>query len=103
MQTETFTVLAVCAWFNSLNCRSEVRSAMAGGVLRNPWLIGGLLVGNLLQLAVIYWAPLAKVFHTRPIAFHEAVGLAVVGSLVFWVEELRKLIVRIRLRRADAA
>ncbi len=28
VQTETFTVLAVCQWFNVLNCRSERRSAL---------------------------------------------------------------------------
>ncbi len=98
VRTETFTLLAICEWFNVLNCRSEVKSALTLGVLRNPWLVGGLVIGNLLQVAVVFWAPLGQVFHTVPISLETVVALAVVGSLVLWIEELRKLIVRRRPR-----
>ena len=40
VQSETFTVLAVCQWFNVLNCRSESGSALSLGILKNPWLLG---------------------------------------------------------------
>jgi len=93
VQTETFTVLAVCQWFNVLNCRSERRSALSLTIFKNPWLIGGLVLSNLLQLAVVFWSPLAEVFHTVPIDLHEVLAIGVVASLVFWVEELRKLVV----------
>jgi magnesium-transporting ATPase (P-type) len=98
VQTETFTLLAICEWFNVLNCRSDHRSALGSGLLRNPWLLGGLLVGNLLQVAVVFWAPLARVFRTVPFGWEEVVALGVVGSLVLWVEEARKLLVRRRAR-----
>ncbi len=101
VQTETFTVLAVCQWFNVLNCRSDRRSALNLSIFKNRWLIGGLLVGNLLQIAVVFFAPLAKVFHTVPFSFKEVVAIGAVASLVLWVEELRKLIVRRRDRRLD--
>jgi hypothetical protein len=42
----------------------------------------------------VYWALLGRVFHTVPIGAREIVALAVVGSLVLWVEELRKLFAR---------
>ena len=58
VRTETFTVLAVCQWFNVLNCRSATRSALHFGLLQNPWLLGGLLLSVLLQAAVIYAPPL---------------------------------------------
>ena len=93
-QTETFTVLAVCQWFNVLNCRSERRSALNLGILRNPWLIGGLVVGNLLQAAVVFLPPLGKVFYTVPFGVGEFLSIGAVASLVLWVEEIRKLIVR---------
>jgi hypothetical protein len=35
VRTETFTLLAICEWFNVLNCRSELKSALHLGVLRN--------------------------------------------------------------------
>jgi len=102
VRTETFTLLAICEWFNVLNCRSEARSAWSLGLLRNPWLLGGLVAGNLLQAAVVFWAPLGRIFHTVPFGLREVVALGVVGSLVLWVEELRKLVARRRGRGGGA-
>ena len=102
VRTETFTLLAICEWFNVLNCRSETRSAWSLGLLRNPWLLGGLAIGNLLQIAVVFWAPLGRIFHTVPFGLREVVALGVVGSLVLWVEELRKFVARRRGRRGGA-
>jgi len=95
-QAETFTLLVVCEWFNVLNCRSDTRSALDLGLLRNPWLMGGLLAGNLLQVAVIFWAPLSALFHTVPIGGREVIAIGAIGSLVLWVEEARKLVARRR-------
>ncbi|MDP1826543.1 MAG: HAD-IC family P-type ATPase [Archangium sp.] len=99
VQTETFTVLAVCQWFNVLSCRSERHSAFDLRLFKNRWLIGGLVLGNLLQLAVVFLPPLNKVFHTVPIPLSDMFAIGVVASLVFWVEELRKAIVRWRAPR----
>jgi Ca2+-transporting ATPase len=98
VQTETFTVLAVCQWFNVLNCRSERHSALSPSLLRNPWLIGGLAAGNLLQVAVVFLPALNRVFHTVPFSLREVVAIGAVASLVLWVEELRKLGARLRGR-----
>lgn len=94
VQTETFTVLAVCQWFNVLNCRSALHSAFSWDVLKNPWLIGGLVIGNLLHVAVIYWAPLSQFFHTVPIETEQFFAIGAVASLVLWAEEFRKFISR---------
>ncbi|MFN0060583.1 MAG: cation-translocating P-type ATPase [Planctomycetota bacterium] len=99
VRTETFTLLAICEWFNVLNCRSESKSALSLGVFKNVWLVGGLVIGNLLQVGVVFWEPLGRVFHTVPFGSSEVVALGVVGSLVLWVEELRKLFLRRRDRR----
>ncbi|MGH3065700.1 MAG: cation-translocating P-type ATPase [Gaiellaceae bacterium] len=99
VQTETFTLLAICEWWNVLNCRSEKKSALDLGLLRNPWLVGGLVVGNLLQVAVVFWSPLNRVFHTVSFGFEEVLMLGAVGSIVLWVEEARKLVVRLRERQ----
>ena len=101
-QTETFTLLAICEWFNVLNCRSALRSALSLGVLRNAWLVAGLLAGNLLQLAVVFWEPLARVFHTHPFPLEIALWLGVAGSVVLGAEELRKLAARLRTAEAFA-
>src|SRR5690606_22703644 len=100
----TFTLLAVCSWFNVLNCRSAYRSALTLDLFRNRWLVGGLVVANLLQVAVVFWPPLGRIFHTEALELEVALVLAAVGSTVLWVEELRKLVVRrrMRLRNRDA-
>ncbi len=100
VRTETFTLLAVCEWFNVLNCRSASRSAISLTLLKNPWLLGGLLVGNALQVAVVFWGPLGRLFHTVPFSLREVVWIGALGSLVLWVEEARKLLARRRLARA---
>ncbi len=95
VRTETFTVLAMCQWFNVLNCQSDTHSALRLRILRNPWLLGGLLISVMLQIAVLYWAPLNELFHTVPIAPADLLPLVAVASLVLWTEELRKLFARV--------
>ena len=97
-RTETFTVLAVCQWFNVLNCRSETQSALNFGLLKNYWLLGGLIIGNLLHFLVIYTEPLNRIFYTEPIPLPHVFLIGAVASTVLWVEELRKFFKR-RLNR----
>lgn len=94
VQSETFTVLVVSQWFNVLNCRSATRSAFSLDLLKNPWLITGLVIANILHGLVIYWPPLSGFFHTVPINSTEFFAIGAVASLVLWVEEARKFIVR---------
>jgi Ca2+-transporting ATPase len=104
-RTATFTLLAVCTWFNVLSCRSETRSALSLDILRNPWLLGGILLSNLLQVLVVFLPILNRVFHTVPLPLSEVVTIGVFGSLVLWVEEGRKYWVRrqLKARPAEAA
>jgi len=97
VQTETFTVLAACQWFNVLNCQSETRSALSLALLRNRWLLGGLILGVLLQLAVVYTPVMNQLFHTVPIPGAALVQILAAASTVLWLEEARKLVSRRRL------
>jgi len=99
VRTETFTVLVVCQWFNVLNCRSERSSALSWSIFKNWWLLGGILLGNVLQLLVIYTEPMNRVFHTVPISLPDFFLIGAVASLVLWAEEARKFFAR-RSRRA---
>jgi len=91
VQSETFTVLVVCQWFNVLNCRSATQSVLSFDILRNKWLIGGLLIANFLHFLVIYWPPLSQFFHTTPISISNFFTIGAVASIVLWAEEGRKL------------
>ena len=93
-RSETFTVLAVCQWFNVLNCRSETKSALNLDILKNYWLIGGLALGNILHFLVIYAEPMNRIFHTTPIPMKEFFLIGAVASLVLWAEEIRKFFAR---------
>ena len=99
VRTETFTVLALCQWFNVLNCQSSTCSALRLGILRNPWLLGGLALSVVLQAAVLYWPPLNTLFHTVPVAPADLLPMVAVASSVLWLEEGRKLWVRWRHAR----
>jgi magnesium-transporting ATPase (P-type) len=95
VRTETFTVLAMCQWFNVLNCQSATASALGLGLVRNRWLAGGLALSVALQAAVLYAPPLNALFHTVPLAPASLLPLLALASMVLWVEEARKLIARI--------
>ena len=99
-RTATFTLLAVCEWFNLANCRSETRSALRMGLGRNRWLLGGLALSLALQALVIWWAPLGRLFHTVPLSPAEVGVVVAVGSTVLWVEEIRNALARRRERLA---
>jgi magnesium-transporting ATPase (P-type) len=94
VQSETFTLLAVCEWFNVLNCRSSEKSALRMSLARNPWLLAGLLGGVVLQAAVLYVPFLQRLFHTQALDWREILGIVGVGSCVLWVEEARKFFAR---------
>ncbi len=97
--TETFTILAMCQWFNVLNCQSATASALGPRLLRNPWLAGGLALSVLLQAAVLYFPPMNTLFHTVPLPLATLPPLVALASCVLWAEELRKMFVRSGLRR----
>lgn len=97
-QTEAFTMLVVCDWFNVLNCRSRVRSVFSLSIFSNPWLIAGLLAGISLQGLVIYFRPLSALFHTVPIAFKTAMWMLLLGCPVIVLEEVRKIFARAELK-----
>jgi magnesium-transporting ATPase (P-type) len=102
-RTVAFTLLAVCEWFNVINCRSAARSAFGMSLLRNRWLLGGLVLSNLLQIAVVYVPPLQRTFHTVPLSGGDALLVAALGSLVLWIEEARKLHARRRAQKGSAS
>lgn len=98
VQSETFTLMAVSQWFNVLNCRNRIRSAVDSRVFSNVWLTGGLLCGILLQLIVIYSEPLNRYFHTTPIPLRNLLFIIALGSLVLAPEEIRKFLKRRKIQ-----
>jgi magnesium-transporting ATPase (P-type) len=100
---EAFTVLALCQWYNALNCRSETESVLRLGVLRDHWLLLGIAVGVLLHVVALYTPAGNRLLHTAPLPLWVLFELVLVASPVLWMEEIRKLFVRRagRKRRHD--
>lgn len=101
VRTETFTVLAMCQWFNVLNCQSASASALGMRIVRNRWLLGGLSLSVLLQMLVLYAPPMNELFHTVPLPPASLLPLLALASLVLWIEEARKLWGRVRRRTSS--
>lgn len=90
LRSETFSDLAMCQWFNVLNCQSASASALGLRIVRNRWLLGGLTLSVLLQALLLYAPPMNALFHTVPLP---VLGLGL-ANVVQWAEEARKLWVR---------
>ncbi|MBL9118215.1 MAG: HAD-IC family P-type ATPase [Verrucomicrobiaceae bacterium] len=104
VQTETFTLVSVCQWFNVLNCRSATHSSFSMDVFRNRWIVIGLLLANILHWLVVYTEPMNRIFYTVPIPFADVILIGALASAVLWAEEIRKWFARrsIRLKQAVA-
>jgi Ca2+-transporting ATPase len=90
--TMTFTCFVLFDMFNALTCRSESKSVLRGevGVFSNVlfnWAVGMSVMG---QLLVIYFPWLQEVFQTEALGVRDLMGLVVLCSSVFWVDEGRK-------------
>ncbi len=64
-QTYAFLVLGISQLFYSLNFRSRKISVFAAGIFKNKWLIGAIILGILVQFAVVAVPFLESAFGTR--------------------------------------
>ena len=92
VRTEVFTLVAMSQWFNILNCQSATVSAFGRRLLRNRWLLGGLVLSVALQALVLYAPAMNGWFHTVPLPLETVLALAALASVVLWAEEARKLL-----------
>ncbi|MER7796530.1 cation-translocating P-type ATPase [Microbacterium sp. NPDC096154] len=96
-RTAAFTTLVLGNLFAAFNARSATSSAFRG-MFANRRLWAAIALGVALQVAVVHLPPLQVAFGTAALDLGHwmaAVGLA---SLVLWVEEVRKLVIRARSR-----
>jgi P-type Ca2+ transporter type 2C len=92
--TMTFTCFVLFDMFNALTCRSESKSVLRGevGIFSNKMFNFAVAASLGGQLAVVYLPWLQKVFQTEALGFFDLIGLIMVASTVFWIDEGRKLI-----------
>ena len=100
-RTIAFTALAVTQWVNGINCRSEDKSIFKKPFFSNKYLIIGLFLAITLQITVIYLPFMQRFFGTVGLRLNDWVKVILFGSVIFWAEELRKLIVNSMGKRKD--
>lgn len=96
--TMAFTTFVLFQFFNILNVRSEHGSVFSRDTLRNRWLWSALAAVIALQVLVTSWGPLQRLFDVTSLGAAEWLVCSLVASSVLWVEELRKLFLRLTRR-----
>ena len=92
-RTLAFTTLVFCQLFNVFNSRSDYTSAFRH--LFSNWLLWGAVALSIgLQIAVVYVPFLNTAFGTTPIGATDWALCIAMASMVLWVDELKKLILR---------
>jgi magnesium-transporting ATPase (P-type) len=92
-RTAGFTTLVLAQLFNALNARSEITSGWHR-LFANPWLWGSIVLAAALQVAVVELPLLNEAFRTTPLTLTQWVVCVALASVVLWVGELRKLLLR---------
>lgn len=93
-RTLVFLTLALSQLFNAVNVRAGSKSVFRTQLFANRWLIITILIALALQALPIHVPLLQKPFNTIPVSLADwaiSIGLA---SIVLWVAEIRKLIIR---------
>ena len=100
-QTMAFTTLMLAQLFNTLNARSDERSAFAQ-LFANRRLWAGIALSLLLQVVVLYVPAMQRAFGTVGLGGADWLRCAAVASAVLWLREAGKLVTRRRAAPAVA-
>ncbi|MBE2238842.1 MAG: cation-translocating P-type ATPase [Caldilineaceae bacterium] len=92
-RTLAFTTLVFCQLFNVFNARSDYTSAFRY-LFSNPLLWGAVALSAALQVVVVYTPLLNQAFGTTPIGLMDWALCIGMASMVLWVDEIKKLILR---------
>jgi Ca2+-transporting ATPase len=92
-QSMAFTTLMLFQLFNTLNARSDERSAFAG-LFSNHWLWAAIGLSVALQFAVLGIPALQQAFGTVALDARDWLRCVAVASSVLWIREATKLITR---------
>lgn len=97
-ETMAFVVLAVSQLFYSLSMRSASHSIFQVGLFSNKYLIGAILLGIVLQFAVISVPFLAAAFHVQMLSLQDWVIVILFALIPLVVNELIKFGMRMKNR-----
>lgn len=73
------------------NCRSETLSVFLHNLLRNPILLFGTAIAQLIHIAAMYTPWIRDVLHIQPVSFSEWLSLLMMAFSILLVMEIHKL------------
>jgi Ca2+-transporting ATPase len=95
-QTILFTTLTLSQMANAMVIRSGRESLFTLGFFSNMAMLGAVLLTFVLQMAVIYWAPLQSIFETTALTATELLISLGLSGVVFVAVEIEKWVKRRR-------
>jgi Ca2+-transporting ATPase len=95
-RTMAFMVLVSCQLFYSLAVRNSKKSIFQIGVFSNKYLIGAIVLGLLLQFLIISIKPVQEAFKLQMLDMNGWIVAIVLGLVPLIVNELIKLVVRVK-------
>ena len=98
-QTMAFTTLTLAQMGNALAIRSNVDSVFSIGFFANRMMIVAVMTTFLLQMALVYFGPLQRVFSTVALSARDLGISLALSTIVFTAVELSKWVGR---RRAQS-
>jgi Ca2+-transporting ATPase len=98
-QTMVFVALILAEQVNAFNCRSDRHSLFTVGFFTNRLLLVSVTLSTSMLMAVLYWPPLASLFHTYPLDRGDWLIAAGLGLSIFPVVEMAKWIIRRQSRK----
>lgn len=92
--TMVFMLLTMAQMGHALGLRSHTRSLFTMNPFGNPILLGAVVLTLVLQLAAVYLPFFNELFGTNPLTLGQLLLCLVLSTVVFWVVELEKLLMR---------
>jgi magnesium-transporting ATPase (P-type) len=99
--TVTYATLVITQLVNSLCARSEHESLFKLGLLSNKWSLGAIFISTLMLLAIAYLPGANRLWHTAPIDKFGWLFISLTALVLFFAEEIRKLILRKRMNSSS--
>lgn len=98
-KTMVFTTLCLAQMGHAIAIRSSSKLTIQLNPFSNPYLLGSVVITSVLQLLLIYVAPLRNFFSTHALSMSELGVCIGASALVFVWIELEKLFIRWRLAK----
>ncbi len=101
-RTMAFMVLVLCQLFFSLAVRHSSKSIFQVGVFSNKYLVGSILLGILLQLAVISIPFMQRAFHLQMLDLNGWIIAVSLGLVPLLLNEILKIFIRARAKKDNS-